>query len=725
MKLYSILLRISIVFLIFFVAFPTLSESIDIDDNFTSISIKGSSIEILEDPSAVLTFDQIKESSNFKRKFSGVPNFGYSSSAYWMRFTLHNRSSQPKDFILELSYALLNYVYLYVPNGTDYTVQKTGRGIPASQKKVNHRNCIFPFSLSAESSSVIYLRIESGDALVAPLRLMTPMTFALQGKGILIILGFLFGFLLVILLYNLFIYLILKDRNYLHLVFFIFVLLMYFFIENGIAGQYFWPEIPWLSMNLIPFVVSLVITASAKFTLSFIEPEKYFLWMKKVFVSFQYVGLALALLSLVIVNFSYLFVIILVVSVIVVYAGILMTSAFLCWQKGSKEAQYFFISWIFISIGTVIYGLKAFGILPENFLTHQGVAMGAALQVVLLSLGLADRINRINNEVITLQKDLNDRAQFLQSILEKAGASSKELYLVSTEQDDMAAQFSEFSQDQAALAEEMAASFEELTASMESINETIAREEEERKKQADAIDLLKISQQSVFNSSRAVSGNVSEIGHATEKTSEHLKTMVNVMQVISEGGKAINSFITIINDITDQINLLSLNAAIEAARAGDHGKGFAVVADEIAKLATATSDNSKEISDQMQKIISDIDGGMEIVHNAEESTEDIVSRVTSIRNNMDEVTAAMVMQQTNIATLTKQSLAMEEISEMIVTSAKEQEISMAGSNSSIIDLSTMAQKIAEATEKINKFAEIIKNRAQSLQNIITETDTQD
>jgi methyl-accepting chemotaxis protein len=89
--------------------------------------------------------------------------------------------------------------------------------------------------------------------------------------------------------------------------------------------------------------------------------------------------------------------------------------------------------------------------------------------------------------------------------------------------------------------------------------------------------------------------------------------MVEIVHGISENSQKINKITGIIEDIANKTNLLSLNAAIEAARAGDHGKGFSVVADEVGKLATVSAQNAKEIKQLIEKAVLDTDKAVKTV----------------------------------------------------------------------------------------------------------------
>lgn len=97
--------------------------------------------------------------------------------------------------------------------------------------------------------------------------------------------------------------------------------------------------------------------------------------------------------------------------------------------------------------------------------------------------------------------------------------------------------------------------------------------------------------------------------HSRNKMNE----MVEVVGSISDNSKKINKITGIIEDIANKTNLLSLNAAIESARAGEHGKGFSVVADEVGKLATISAQNAKEIKQLIEKAVIDTQKAVEIV----------------------------------------------------------------------------------------------------------------
>lgn len=229
---------------------------------------------------------------------------------------------------------------------------------------------------------------------------------------------------------------------------------------------------------------------------------------------------------------------------------------------------------------------------------------------------------------------------------------------------------------------------------------------------------LREAQDHVSRGNQSVTESIANISSSTANTEANLQQMISMMDIINEGGSSIGNFISIIDDISDKINLLSLNAAIEAARAGDAGKGFAVVADEIGKLAGATSDNSKEISKVISKITADIVNGMKIVNATKTSTEAVVGLVMDINRQIEHVQGLVIKLKNALSDVMGQSTRVEELAKGIADSTVEQAAAMNEMTSMVAMLSTNSQKLQMSNEKIRTLMNSLNTKVDSLMDII-------
>ena len=161
-----------------------------------------------------------------------------------------------------------------------------------------------------------------------------------------------------------------------------------------------------------------------------------------------------------------------------------------------------------------------------------------------------------------------------------------------------------------------AATLEELTSSVI----VMAAQTQQNAKNADQANELAIS-----------------ASHLAESGNSQMKQMLEAMTEINVGAVNISKIIKVIDEIAFQTNLLALNAAVEAARAGTYGKGFAVVAEEVRSLAQRSAVAAKETTELIESSVNQVQGGAEIANETALLLEKIVAGISSVTNNINEI----------------------------------------------------------------------------------------
>ncbi|WP_080872996.1 methyl-accepting chemotaxis protein [Oceanobacillus timonensis] len=297
-------------------------------------------------------------------------------------------------------------------------------------------------------------------------------------------------------------------------------------------------------------------------------------------------------------------------------------------------------------------------------------------------------------------------------------------------------------QQVAASAQELTANADQMTSSSEQVSlavqEVSASAENQLDGTEDSVNSLEEAAagvEKIVNSATNVSGYVKQMNEQADIGGQAVNNTLNQMTSIQssveetnhdidsllERSKEVSTILKAITDISEQTNLLALNAAIEAARAGEHGKGFAVVADEVRKLAEQSKTSAGEISvivqgiqddvqnavEKMERVTTSVHDGLDVSYDAIDKFGEIIRTSETIRPQMEDVTAtseqiAALVEHVNttandLAAIARNNAAS---SEEVAASTEEQLASMQEISAAAKSLSSMAE---ELTEKIQVY----------------------
>ena len=291
------------------------------------------------------------------------------------------------------------------------------------------------------------------------------------------------------------------------------------------------------------------------------------------------------------------------------------------------------------------------------------------------------------DEMGKLTESMNAMTGSLRSLIEEVSVASQEVAAASTQIAASSDEIARGMNEQTSQVHQVSSAVEEMSASIVEV----------ARKSADAANSAERSGQTAGEGGQVVSDTIEGM-HAI---SEAVSASASSVQELGKRGEQIGEIIAVINDIADQTNLLALNAAIEAARAGEHGRGFAVVADEVRKLADRTTQATEEIGASIQAIQTETGQAVGRMNAGTEQVTTGVQKASAAGDSLKEIVnsardvAGMI--QSIAAAAEEQSAASEEVAR------------------SVEAISAVSQQTAEGGQQAASAAGMLSTRAEELQ----------
>lgn len=384
----------------------------------------GKHVWFMEDSSANVDIHTLlaePDHFSWQKSHSSRLNFGISHSAYWLKVELENTAVSNIHWLLRIGNPLLDQIDVYEVSQSGFINHwGTGDLYPANNKPINHRHFIFPIELEKAENIDVYIRIKTDGPIQIPISLWDELWFYSHERESYVLHGIFFGIFLVMILYNLFLYMSIRDLSFLYYVLFVSCFLMFLVAISGYGYQHLWGESPQFQKYSLSVFLSLSCIFIGKFTQHFlgITAED----------KLPYKGILCVMAAGILNPF---------ITLVMSYSSglqILMTSIVFCtficaaigiyyWIKKGQMARIYAYSWIIFGVGVLAFVLMKIGWLPGHILFDLSLPTSVSLQALMLSFALGDRIQAERSYRVQAQQE----AMQSQTELLKAKLKAKEI----------------------------------------------------------------------------------------------------------------------------------------------------------------------------------------------------------------------------------------------------------------------------------------------------------
>lgn len=358
---------------------------------------------------------------NFQKLPNRTPNFGFIQHDVWFHFHLKNTSTKALTFLLSLNNPNLDIAELH-------TVLKTGelfalnQGdlVPHHLRKIHARKIAFQLNLPAGSAQEYYLRVNNGgEQFHFGPSIHSISQFYQQEASENYFLGIYIGILCFVILFNIFMWLITKEKLSFH---YSLYLVTFLFLQLSLLGfgkLFLWQNSVYLINHANPFFAATSVYFLLIFSRMYLDLKVILPKIDRFFKAFQIPILVIAMLALIPLDFCYTLSIIAVNGITLILNLFILPVAIIAIRKGYRPAKLFLFAFLLLVISVFAFVLKNFGLLPSNSFTDFGFQFGSTAEVILFSLGIVIRFKNFREDAINRLEEINEIKEKANILLEE------------------------------------------------------------------------------------------------------------------------------------------------------------------------------------------------------------------------------------------------------------------------------------------------------------------
>ncbi|OUJ72602.1 hypothetical protein BXP70_16930 [Hymenobacter crusticola] len=385
-------------------AAPQPLDTLQVAAGLDEIFIEPALYSILADPSGQLTLADVQQPAQAKRFVRGdkVPTtMEHPGATYWLRLVIRAKGQLSQHWYLELLDSHINDITFYPLTKSERGAVHTGADYRLASRKFPYKNFLFRLPLAENQASTYYFRLESNSKTSFVSRLRTEQPLAVHFQTEYSLLGAFYGVLLIMVVYNLCLYLFIGEQTYLRYVLYVLSCSLVFLSEDGLGFQYLWPDFPAMNQLVIALSPILLLFTFSYYARQFLDaPQRlpnYDPWVRRVVL----ISISLLLLDTLWLHSGWGF------WFYLIPYGMLYYVAFLVWRGGFRPARFFLLAHALVAISVCFMILRKLGINTfTNTATVYSMNVAFVIEVVVLSYALGEKIKAIKDATIRAQGKL-------------------------------------------------------------------------------------------------------------------------------------------------------------------------------------------------------------------------------------------------------------------------------------------------------------------------------